>query len=168
MPVTIDFSTLDLMDALDLAILIEIEALERYRQFASQLGHTHIGDPASVFAMMVKSEAKHADELSLRRKALFGDAPMRVKKTALYDVEAPNAGAVRWNMSTLHAFQIALAAEHKAYDFYNQALPYVSNEEVRTLFVELRDEETEHIELVERGIAKLPAHAAMELEDQDA
>jgi len=168
MPVAIDFSKLDLMDALDLAILIEIEALERYRQFASQLGHTYTGDPASVFAMMVKSEAKHADELSQRREALFGDAPMRVKKTALYDVEAPNAGVVRWNMSTLHAFEIALAAERKAYDFYDQALPYVNNEQVRTLFVELRDEETEHIELVEQGIAKLPAHAAMELEDQDA
>ncbi len=167
MPVALDFSKLTLMDALDLAILIEIEALERYRQFASQLGHSRANDPASVFSMMVVSEAKHAQELSERRQALFGDAPVRVKKTALYDVEAPEAGAVRWNMSTLHAFQIALSSEQKAYDFYDLAIPHVQNEQVRTLFRELRDEETEHVQLVEQAIAQLPPEAAWELEDQD-
>ncbi len=42
------------------------------------------------------------------------------------------------------------------------------DQDVRTLFRSLRDEETEHVELVQQAIAKLPAHAAMELEDQDA
>ncbi len=167
MPVALDFATLTLMDALDLAILIEIEALERYRLFAGQLGHSYAGDPASVFRMMVTSEAKHADELNERRQALFGDAPARVSRTQLYDVEAPDVGAIRWNMSTLHAYQIALASERKAHAFYEQALPHVENPEVRALFEELRDEEVEHIELVEQAIARLPPEAAMELEDQD-
>lgn len=167
MPVALDFAKLTLMDALDLAILIEIEALERYRLFASQLGHSHVGDPASVFRMMVKSEAKHADDLVERRQALFGDTPRTVDMTALYDVEAPEVGAIRWDMSTLHAYRIALSSEQKAYNFYDQALPHVTNDEVRTLFTELREEEVEHIELVEKAIAALPPSAAWELSDLD-
>jgi rubrerythrin len=167
MSVALDFSTLSLMDALDLAILIEVEALERYKLFASQLGHSRVNDPASVFRMMVGSEAKHAKDLSERREALFGDTPMRVTRSALYDVEAPEQGAVRWNMSTLHAYQIALSSERKAWAFYDSALPYVKDEQVRALFLELRDEETEHVELVEKAIAALPPSAAWELEDLD-
>jgi rubrerythrin len=118
--------------------------------------------------MMVTSEAKHADELNQRRESLFGDTPARVRRTDLYDVEAPEAGAIRWNMSALHAYQIALASERKAHAFYDQALPHVKDPTVRGLFVELREEEVEHIELVERAIAQLPPEAAMELEDLDA
>ena len=168
MPVALDFVSLSLMDALDLAILIELEALERYRLFASQLGHSYTGDAASVFRMMVDSEGKHADELNERRQALFGDAPARVSRTQLYDVEAPEVGAVRWNMSTLHAYQIALASERKAHAFYDAALPHVKNADVRALFEELRDEEVEHIELVQSALAALPPEASMEFEDQDA
>ena len=40
MATRLDLSKLSLMDALDLAILIEMEAYERYKMFASQLGHT--------------------------------------------------------------------------------------------------------------------------------
>ncbi len=167
MPVALDFAKLTLMDALDLAILIEIEALERYRNFATNLGHSHVGDAASVFRMMVQSEAKHADELNEKRQALFGDAPARVSRTQLYDVEAPDVGAIRWNMSALHAYQIALKSEQKAYDFYDLALPHVTNPLVKALFEELRAEEVEHIELVQAAIAALPPEAAMELEDLD-
>jgi erythrin-vacuolar iron transport family protein len=167
MPVALDFSKLTLMDALDLAILIEIEALERYRLFAGQLGHSHAGDPASVFRMMVTSETKHADELAERRKLLFGDAPRRVDMTALYDVEAPDVAAIRWDMSTLHAYKIALNSERKAHDFYDQALPHVEDGQVRALFTDLRDEEVEHIELVQKAIAALPPSAAWELSDLD-
>ncbi len=45
----IDFSTLSLMDALDIAILVEVEACERYELFNSQLGHRYPDDAADVF-----------------------------------------------------------------------------------------------------------------------
>ena len=40
MSTSLDLSKLSLMDALDLAKLIELEACHRYQMFASQLGHT--------------------------------------------------------------------------------------------------------------------------------
>ena len=52
MTVQVDFSKLDLQDALDLAVLIEKEAEERYRWFADMLGERYPGDAADFFSMM--------------------------------------------------------------------------------------------------------------------
>jgi rubrerythrin len=165
MSTSLDLSKLSLMDALDLAILIEEEARQRYELFASQLGRTGGYDAGTFFASMAKNEAKHGTELLERRMALFGKAPMKLKLHDLYDVEAPESGAPRRGMSTLQAFEVGLEAEKKAYDFYNLALPGITNPEVRELFTELRDEETEHVEMLREQMAKLPASASVEVEN---
>lgn len=168
MSTRLDLATLELRDALDLAVLIEVEAYKRYKMFAAQLGRRFTGDAASVFAAMAENEAKHGKQLEARRKALFGDTPRRVSLNDLFDVEAPDAGSPRATMSTLQAFEVALSSEQKAYDFYDQALEHVSNPEIRALFTELRDEETEHVRKVQEAIAKLPPGANIELElDKD-
>jgi len=158
-PTRLDLSKLDLMDALDLATLIEYEAYRRYKTFAEQLGRRGGHDPGAFFASMAQNEAKHGRDLEARRKSLFGDAPMRVTLDDLFDVEAPDAGAPRRNMSVVRAYEIGLAAERKAYDFYDTALPGITDPEVRALFTELRDEETEHVEMLRSGMAKLPPEA---------
>jgi rubrerythrin len=168
MSTRLDFATLDLMDALDLAVLIEEEARDRYKMFAAQLGHRFTGDAASVFASMAENEAKHGKELAKLRKPLFGDVPVRVSRDDLFDVEAPDQGAPRSNMSTLRAFEVALSSEQKAFDFYDQALAHVTNPDIRALFTELRDEEREHVRMVREAIADLPPGADNEGEvDQD-
>ena len=164
MSTRLDLSKLSLMDALDLAKLIEMEACHRYQMFAKQLGRTGGYDAGAFFATMVENEAKHGQELETRRKALFGDAPARLTLDDLFDVEAPDMGAARRGMSTVQAFELGLAAEKKAYDFYDMALPGITNEEVRELFTELRDEEAEHVEMLREAMAKLPESASNELE----
>jgi len=165
MSTRIDLSTLSLMDALDLAKLIEMEACHRYQMFASQLGRSGGYDAGAFFATMAENEAKHGQELEARRKTLFGDAPARLTLDDLYDVEAPEMGAPRRGMSTVQAFEIGLAAEKKAYDFYDMALPGITDPEVRTLFTELRDEELEHVEMLREAMAKLPSSASVETEN---
>ncbi len=167
MSVSLDFATLDLMDALDLAVLIEVEAYERYRMFADQLGHRADGDAADVFASMAENEAKHGSQLASRREAMFGDTPMRVSRDALFDVEAPEQGAARSDMSALKAFKVALECERKALDFYTHALPHVSDPEIVALFTELRDEEVEHVRMVQKAIAELPASARVDWQDDN-
>ena len=159
MSTSLDLSSLSLMDALDLAKLIEMEAHHRYLMFASQLGRRGGYDPGAFFATMAENEAKHGQELEARRKTLFGDAPARVTLDDLYDVEAPEMGAPRRGMSTVQAFEVGLAAEKKAYDFYDMALPGITDPEVRELFTELRDEETEHVEMLQDALSKLPPSA---------
>ncbi len=162
MSTSLDLSKLSLMDALDFAILIEEEARQRYEMFAKQLSGS---DAGSFFASMAKNEAKHGTEILERRMALFGKAPMKLKLHDLYDVEAPETGAPRRGMSTVQAFELGLAAEKKAYDFYDIALPGITDPDVRTLFTELRDEELEHVEMLKKAMAKLPARASIETEN---
>ena len=159
MSTRLDLSKLSLMDALDLAKLVEMEAHHRYLMFAGQLGHTGGYDAGAFFATMAENEAKHGQELEARRKTLFGDAPAQVTLDDLFDVEAPDMGAPRRGMSTVQAFEVGLAAERKAYDFYDMALVGITDPEVRALFTELRDEETEHVEMLQKELAKLPPSA---------
>jgi len=166
MSTSLDLSKLSLMDALDFAILIEEEARQRYEMFAKQLGRTGGGhDAGSFFASMAENEAKHGTEILEKRMALFGKKPMKLKLADLYDVEAPEMGAPRRGMSTLQAYELGLSAEQKAYDFYDTALPGITDPEVKELFTELRDEELEHVEMLRKQMAKLPARASIETEN---
>jgi rubrerythrin len=155
MSTRLDLSKLSLMDALDLAKLIEMEACHRYQMFASQLGRSGGYDAGAFFAKMAENEAKHGQELEARARLTLDD---------LFDVEAPEMGAPRRGMSTVQAFEIGLAAEKKAYDFYDMALPGITDPDVRELFTELRDEETEHVEMLREAMAELPPSASDEVE----
>ncbi len=167
MATRLDYSKLTLKDALDLATLIEVEAFERYTRFAEGLGSRYDDDAAAVFQSMAVNENKHGEQLAARRRALFGDEPARVKLDDIFDVEAPDFGAVRRNMSPLDAYLVALSSEKKAFAFYDLALRYVSQPDVRSLFEELRSEESEHVRLIEEIIKKLPPEAKLDAEDQD-
>jgi len=156
---TLDFASLSLQDALDLAILIEEEAQERYEEFQANLQLHHTPDAAEFFASMAVNEARHGAELLSRRRALFGDRPARVSRDMLWDVEAPDFDQPRMFMTARQAMAIALACEVKAHDFFDGALPHLKDAEVRTLFEELRGEEAEHQALVKAVMAKVPPDA---------
>ncbi len=64
----IEFRTLTLQDALDLAILIEEEAQQRYAWFTHEVGGRYPGDAADMFRLMSGAEAKHAARRSRPRR----------------------------------------------------------------------------------------------------
>jgi len=152
----IDFTTLSLQDALDLAILIEEQAQERYEEFTKQMELHHTPEAATFFRYMAQNEAKHGAELSKRRARLFADAPRRVKATMLWDVEAPEYDEARALMTPRQAMQTALRSEEKAHAFFVAALPQIADADVKALFQELRDEEVAHQDLVKKELEKLP------------
>jgi rubrerythrin len=156
MAATIDFASLSLQDALDLAILVEEEAQERYLEFVDQMEQHHTPEAARFFAAMAKNEEKHGEELRARRRSLFGDAPRRVTRAMLWDVEAPDYDQPRAFMSARQAMRVALASETKAHEFFVNALPHIADPEVKRLFQELRDEEVLHQSLVREALRNLP------------
>ena len=164
---TIDFASLDLQDALDLAILVEEEAQERYLEFVSQMEQHHTPEAASFFRAMAANEEKHGRELRERRAARFGDAPRRVTRAMLWDVEAPDYDETRAFMSARQAMGVALRAETKAEEFFVKALPHITDEEVRRLFEELRDEEIVHQTLVREALRNLPKAPEPDPEDYE-
>ncbi|MBI4957041.1 MAG: ferritin family protein [Myxococcales bacterium] len=152
----IDFAHLSLKDALDLAVLVEEEAQERYDEFTHQMKTHDTPAAASFFAFMSGNEKKHGDELRARRLELFGDAPRTVKRAMIFDVEAPDYDQARAFMSARQALTAALESETKAHAFFVAALPAIQDPKVRALFAELRDEEVQHQMLVKAELAKLP------------
>ena len=161
----IDFASLSLKDALDLAILVEEEAQERYEEFAHQMDQHRTPEAAKFFRLMAVNEAKHGSELSARRIRRFGDEPKAVTRAMLFDIEAPDYDAARAFMSPRQAMQSALSAEVKAHGFFVAALPAIKDSDVKALFEELRDEELDHQQLVQAEITKLPPDPAVSDED---
>ena len=147
---------LSIKDALDLAILVEEEAEERYRELAENLEFHNTKDAARFFRFMMTCEAKHGEELSAKRKELFDDQPLSVDRSLLWDVEAPGYETAKSFMTLQEALDVALAAETKAFEFFDGALPEVEDPEVRELFTELRQEEVEHMQMVREQMKKIP------------
>ena len=161
---TIDFTTLTLQDALDLAILIEEEAAERYEELAEQMEAHHTMDAGEFFRTMIGNEKKHGAELAKRRSELFGDAEVQVDRSLLWEVEAPAYDSVQMFMTAGQALGVALDAEKKAFQFFSDALAHIENAEVKQLFEELRDEEVVHQDLVLKELQKLPDESSSDRE----
>ncbi|MGZ6124987.1 MAG: ferritin family protein [Myxococcales bacterium] len=161
----IDFATLSLKDALDLAVLIEEEARERYEEFADQMQAHHTPEAAHFFRFMAGNEEKHRLELAAQRRDLFRDAPTAVTRQMIFDVEAPDYDEARAFMTAREALQAAFRAEKKAYAFFNEALPRVHEPQVKALFEELRGEEIQHQRLVLAELEKTPPDPALTADD---
>ncbi len=162
---TLDLSSLDLRDALDLAVLIEEEARDRYEELAAQMENQHTAEAAAFFHQMVKNEARHGEELATRRRDLVGEAPRRVDRSLLWDVEAPGYETVRAFMTLREALTVALEAEVKAHNFFSEALKLPIAEPVKKLFEELKQEEVLHQELVNKQLFRLPPDSGLAPED---
>jgi erythrin-vacuolar iron transport family protein len=154
----IDYPSLSLQDALDLAVLIEEEARDRYLELAEQLEAHHTPGASVFFRRMVHVEEKHRKELEARRRSFFGTAAVRVTRAQLFDVEAPEYDVARAGMTVAAALQAALESEAKAHDFFAAALPQLKDPAVQALFAELREEEEQHGQWIRREMEK-PAEA---------
>jgi rubrerythrin len=161
----IDFERLTLLDALDLAILIEEEARERYEEFADQMDLHHTPEAARFFRFMSGNEERHRLELAERRMALFKDAPRSVTRNMLFDVEAPDYDEARAFMTARQALASALRSEEKAYEFFTAALPRLGEASVKELFEDLREEEVEHRRMVEQQLDRQPPDPVLAADD---
>lgn len=161
----IDFATLSLKDALDLAVLVEEEARDRYEELAAQLILHRTPGAAAFFTKMMGVEELHRKQLAEQREQQFGKQPVNVTRAMIYDVEAPEYDEARMNMSHREALQVALRSEQKAHRFFVEALKVVPSNEVKKLFEELCEEEVEHQGLVKAELAKLPPPSPDEKDD---
>lgn len=154
--VGIDFAKMSLRDALDLAVLIEEEARDRYEELGDQLIAHRTPEAAGFFRKMARVEEIHRKQLYDRRHNEFDNEPSTVNASMLYDIEAPEYDEVRAFMTVERALEVALRCEEKAHAFFVEAIRRVKDPSVVALFNELREEEVEHQALVKAEMAKLP------------
>ncbi len=153
---SIDLASLTLQDALDLAIVLEDESRQRYQEYAGIMGSRLATQTSGMFQAMAAREARHAAQLTARRRALFGDEPRRLPPEVLAEVEAPDARARHLFISPREAMEAALLSEERAHDFYATALPQVRDAEARALFAEIEAEEERHQAFLRELVKHLP------------
>ncbi len=164
----LDFEKLGLKDALDLAILIEGDARDRYVELAGQL-RLHQRSPRAVmfFEQMARMEEAHHAALTAQRAERFPQDPGGVTLDLVDDLEGIHVDDARVEMSLRDALEAALDAERRAEEFFTRALACVKDPEVVRLFTELRAEEVQHRKLVSAELQHVPggrAAAAFALE----
>jgi len=162
---SLDFSKLNLRDALDVAILVEEEARERYDEFADQLEIHHTQPAARFFRSMSRKESRREAVLRRRREHLFHDEKPCVCRAQLCDVKAPDYDEVRVFMTAREAVRTALDAEEKARTFFVAALPETRDPEASALFERLLRDEIQLQHRLRRELAALPADPTFDLQD---
>lgn len=140
------------------AIAIEREAAERYREFAIRMADLGNDEVAAVFVKLAGFESGHLETLERRTEgvALPALAPGEYK---WLDSGAPETAArelVFRLMTPRHALEIALAAEKRARAFFRHVYRTAYDPALRGLAQEMAAEENEHIDLVERMLARTP------------
>lgn len=163
----IDFGTLTLVQALDLAVLIEEEARDRYAELAQQLELHHTPEAAAFFSKMARIEELHRESLVAKRSSSFGSQPTTVSRKLIFDVEAPEYDEARAYMTVREALETALRSEIKAHDFFDSALKQLTDPAVTALFQALREEEVEHQELVKGQLSRLPVEPKVNPKDYE-
>ena len=140
------------------ALAMEREAVERYSDFADQMETHNNREVAAMFRTMAGYETKHAQEIMAEMG--WKEPPLQALqgvRWAGFDApEAPPIDAVHYLMQPWHALQLALAAEQRAEAFFGALAAAATNEEVRAKALELKAEETEHVELVKTWMTKVP------------
>jgi len=95
-------------------------------------------------AELAEREKRHKEEITARRRELFGDSPPRHDEEAPWQAEVPDYEALGRTVELADAFDVAMGAETRAHDFYAEALDYVDEATVVELFEWLRKAEIEH------------------------
>ena len=140
------------------ALLIEHEAAERYREFASHMAEHGNETLAELFEQLAEFEGEHAYHLAKKTTGMTLPK-LAAGEHAWLDQEAPvpEAHAFVYRMLTPRvALEIALRAEERAKAFFEKVLAEASDAGIREVALDrLRDEQA-HIAWVNEALARVP------------
>jgi rubrerythrin len=140
------------------AIAIEREAAERYTELAGRMGDLGNQAVAELFTRLAALEAEHLDAL-LRRTEGVTLPKSTAQGYQWLDAGAPETAArelIFRLLSPRGALEIALAAEKRAQAFFQHVRMSASDPALRALAQEMALEEQEHVQMVERLLARTP------------
>jgi rubrerythrin len=141
------------------AIAIEREAGQRYAELAQRMADEGRDELASVFDMLARHEGEHLKALEARSEGIALPA-IAAGRYHWLDAGAPETAAQELIFRLLtprHALVIALGAERRAQAFFEQVFLMTGDPALRALAREMAAEEQEHVELIERLLARTPA-----------
>ena len=163
------------MDRVDVflahAVALENEAAERCDELADALETHHNAEVCELFRRLARYSRLHLQEATERAERHSGALPdLKPWEFQWPDSESPESAALdqsHYLMTVHHALELALAAETRARDFYEQVARTTGDDTVRALAEEFTAEESEHVTLVEDWLQHYPAPEAGWDEDPD-
>ena len=151
MPATID-------DFMAQALVMELDAAQRYNEFADMMETHNNPAVAEWFRKMAVIEGKHAAQIMAEMG--WTKAPERsANPPVLEGFEAPESAPVdevHYLMQPWHVLQLALANEERAERFFAHLARVTTVASVRRAALALQEEEREHVELVKAWMLKVP------------
>lgn len=140
------------------ALAIEREAVTRYREFAQHMADHGNEATASLFTTLANVEGEHTAALE-RRAAGISVPQLQSWEYSWLDDGPPETVShelIFHLMTPYHALHIALLAEQRAKAFFEHIRATSADAQVRHLAEEFMREEDEHIEWVNKALARTP------------
>lgn len=140
------------------ALALESEVAERYEEIADSMEIHNNTEVAQLFRRLARASAKHANEMRERAagRTLPQIAPWEFQWGDASGPETPSMEKTHYLMTPYQALDMARNAEIQAQNYYTSVAGTTSNEDVRKLGLEFAYEEAEHVDLVNRLIARYP------------
>lgn len=137
---------------------MEIEAAQRYAEFADAMETHNNLEVAAMFRTMAGYEGKHAEQILIEMG--WSSPPEPPPGGYRWEgFEAPETvpiDEVHYLMQPWHALQLALACEEQAARFFAALAEVATEDSVRNAARELEAEEREHVALVRAWLDKVP------------
>ena len=151
------------------ALVMELEAAQRYAEFADAMETHNNLEVAALFRKMAGIEGKHAEQI-MAEMGWTAMPPPPATGASWAGFEAPETAPgddVHYLMQPYHALELALANEQRAERFFARLARAATTATVRKAARELQEEEREHVELVRAWMKKVPKPDADWANDPD-
>ena len=140
------------------AYALELEASERYAEFADAMDVHNNREVAELFRKLARIEHRHAEQV-LEEMGWLSPPPAPHGGFKWEGFEAPETGDVgelHYLMRPYHALQIALHNEKRAHAFFGGLVKQARNAKVKKAAEGMKEEEAEHVRLIEEWIKRTP------------
>jgi rubrerythrin len=155
-------------DFMSRAYTMELDATERYAQFAEQLETHNNREVAQLFRKLADIEALHAKRILDEMQ--WPSIPALPPAYAWDGAEAPETApfdSLHYLMQPWHALEIALRCEREALQYYEGIAASRAPKQVRDTAREMAAEEAEHVRLIKEWMKRVPRPEAGWDEDPD-
>ncbi|HET9734923.1 MAG TPA: ferritin family protein [Burkholderiales bacterium] len=139
------------------AYAMELEATERYAQFADQLDTHNNREVAQMFRKLAGVEALHAKRIL--EEMNWPSMPALPPAFAWETPEGPETAPfdqMHYLMQPFHALEIALKCELQAQKYFEDIAASKAPAAVRKAATEMADEEREHVRLIRDWMKRVP------------
>jgi rubrerythrin len=151
------------------AYALEIEAAERYAEFADAMEAHNNREVGELFRKLARIEHKHAEQI-LEEMGWTAPPKSPVGGYQWQGLEGPETAdfaTLHYLMQPYHALEIALLNEKRAFEFFSGLVRRATTDKVKRAAQEMAGEEAEHVRLIEAWMKKVPRPEAHWDEDLD-